>query len=116
MTAGEPDGPEIVVPDGGGAADPVAVSVHSDGAAVPLATCLTSVSVDFGVYVFVNVQVMPGCAASGGGGTLVSTTWRAARFDRDARYGFGLPVEPDLRAHQSGERSSDRRSGRPRSP
>ena len=68
------------MPDGGGAADPVAVSVHSDGAAVPLATCLTSVSVDFGVYVFVNVQVMPGWAGSGGGGTLVSTTWRAARL------------------------------------
>ena len=49
MTASEPDGPEMLVPDGGGAADPVAVSVHSDGAAVPLATCLTSVSVDFGV-------------------------------------------------------------------
>ncbi len=49
VTAGEPDGPEITVPAGGGAAEPVAVSVHSDGAAVPLATCLTRVSVALGV-------------------------------------------------------------------
>ena len=39
----------MVVPDGGGAADPVAVRVHSDGAAVPLCTCLTRVNVAFGV-------------------------------------------------------------------
>ena len=49
VTAAEPDGPEIVVPLGGGAAEPVAVSVHRVGAAVPLCTCLTRVSVARGV-------------------------------------------------------------------
>ena len=49
VTAAAPDGPEIWVPDGGGAAEPVAVRVHNDGAALPDVTCLTRVRVALGV-------------------------------------------------------------------
>ena len=49
VTGVEPDGPEITVPAGGGATEPVAVSVHRLAAAVPLWTYLTRVSVARGV-------------------------------------------------------------------
>ena len=47
-----------------------------------------------GVYVLVYVQVMPGCAGSGGGGTLVSTTCRAARLSVAPGTGWGWPLAP----------------------
>ena len=91
VTAVAPDGPEIVAPLGGGAAPPVAVSVHRFAGAVPLATDLTSVSVARGVYVLVNVHVTPGLAAFSGGGMLVRVTWRAPRLIVALRIGCVVP-------------------------